>query len=85
MAQLDGYWVAVGVFCERGVVGEGLGEDATLDGDGRVFADVVEEETFDAALVEDDFLVARDAWDGIGDAVGAADYAMLVGILQWWT
>jgi hypothetical protein len=37
---------------------------------------VVEEEALDAALVEYDFLEAREAGGCIGDAIGSSDYTV---------
>ena len=54
---------------------KGLGQNAPLHLDGvfRVFLDVVEEETLDAALVEDDLCEARESRKGVRDAIRPAD------------
>ena len=55
-----------------------------LDGDfaARVFADRVEEEALDAALVQDNLLEAGDVGDRVGDTVAALDDAVRVRVPQ---
>lgn len=71
MAQLHRDRVGLRVVGAGLVEFERLGEHAAFDLDGGVFGHVVEEKALDAALVEDDLLEARDAGDGVRDAVRA--------------
>ena len=63
---------------------KGLGQDAALHLDGafRVFLDVVEEETLDAALVEDDLLKARESRRGVRYAIRPADHTIGARVLD---
>lgn len=53
MSQLYRYGIRIRIFNQRFINLEGLGKDTPRNFDIAVFLDVVEEETFDAALVED--------------------------------
>lgn len=71
VAESHGDWVR-GAVVDFGLVDlEGLGQNAAfyLDGVFGVLLDVVQEETLDAALLDDHLLETGEAWDGIGDSV----------------
>ena len=80
MSECDCDGIGVVVLYEAGVEFEVCGHDAVLDGDLAVgvFADGVEEEALDAALVKDDLLEAGDVGDCIWDAVAALDDAVFI-------
>lgn len=59
MSQLYRYGIRIRIFHQRFIDVEGFGKDATRHFDIAVLFDVIEEETFDAALVEDYLLESR--------------------------